>query len=139
LSKYHGAGTGKRGHLQFKLASGQIRREDMGKTHIDCNKLERIVLACEHSHAKKRRLMNDLRSVGIQSYPLCYEDFQGDKLGYFQRVCEILGITISTEAIAAVVDRGAGFEKVHPDEISDFVINHEEVMNRLGHRFVRWQ
>lgn len=138
LSKYHGDGTGKRGHLQFKLASGEIRREDIAKVHVNCDRLEEVILRCEKSHANKRKIMTEFRETGIEVYPLRYEDFLEDKSVYLERVCELLGVTVSPEEVTAALKRGSGFEKVHSDQISDFVENHREVMARFGSRFVAW-
>lgn len=35
LSKYHGDGTGKMGHLQFKLARGELDRADISRIYVD--------------------------------------------------------------------------------------------------------
>jgi len=139
LSMYHGDGTGKPGHLQFKLVRGEIRKDQLGKMHVDCRKLERLILGREREHAAKRRLMTELQRAGVEAYPLCYEDFLNDKVSYFQRICRILEIPISATELNTALSRGAYFEKVHSDQISEFVENHEEVMARFGNRFVRWQ
>lgn len=139
LSIYHGDGTGKRGNLQWKLASGKISREEIGKIHIDCKRLEKIILRCEESLAIRHKLKQEFEQKGIKVYPLLYEDFVQDKLPYFQRVCEILEIPLTEEEIKAVINQGAYFKKVHSDKLSGFVENHEEVMEKFGNRFVSWK
>ena len=42
LSVYHGDGTGKPGALQFKLASGAIKREDIKPIEVDCERLAEL-------------------------------------------------------------------------------------------------
>jgi hypothetical protein len=132
LSKYHGDGTGRKGHLQFKLAKGEIRKEQIGKIYVDCQQLKKIISMCEKSHARKRNLRRALRQKGIEVYQLRYEDFLTDKLEYFRRICKILGITISSDEINSALSKGTYFEKVHSDQIADFVENHQEVMERFG-------
>jgi hypothetical protein len=139
LSMYHGDGTGKTGHLQFKLAGGQVRKDQIGRVRVDCQKLEKLISRCERKHVEKRRLLADFKRAGINVYPLRYEDFLEDKVKYFRRICEILQISVSTDKLDAALTRGAYLEKVHSDRISEFVENHEEVMERFGNRFVRWQ
>jgi hypothetical protein len=138
LSMYHGDGTGKRGHLQFKLTSGRVRKNQIGKIRVDCQKLEKLISKCERKHAEKRRIVADFQRAGIDVHALRYEDFLEDKIEYFQRVCEVLQISISTEQLNAALNRGAYLEKVHSDQISDFVENHDEVTERFGDRFVAW-
>ena len=132
LSKYHGDGTGKPGHLQFKLANGKIKREEIGKINVDCTRLEKIISKCVKSHARKRHLMDDFKLAGVQTHPLFYEDFLVDKQQYFNRILNILDLKTSIEEIDAALRKGTYFEKVHSDDISDFVVNHEEVKEKFG-------
>jgi hypothetical protein len=139
LSKYHGDGTGKPGHIQFKLASGAIDKNQIGKIHINCKRLETIISRCEASHGLKRRLMEELRLAGIPTYPLRYEDFLADKQEFVGQILNFLEVKVSKEQIGDVLDRGQYFVKVHSDDISTFVINHEEVEDRFNDRFVSWR
>lgn len=139
LSKYHGSGSaGKAGHLQFKLAKGEIRREELDKIYVDCARFGEIVNRCQQSHAGKRRLMADLRRAGIQSYPLCYEDFLAEKPQLLARIFNILELEVSGAEIEGAIAAEAFFKKVHSNNIADFVENHEEVEARFGDRFVPW-
>lgn len=139
LSKYHGDGTGSPGHLQFKLAKGELSKEEIGKFHVDCKQLEKIILRCEKRHAKKRHLMEDFKSAGIQAHPICYEDFLSDKHKYFKRLFEFLELEVSKEEIDNALNRGEYFKKVHSDDISEIVVNHEEVKEKFGNRFISWK
>ncbi len=132
LSTYHG------GLLQFKIANKTVDKEDLGKTHVDCEKLEEIISRKEEAHSNKRKLMDQFERAGIEVHPLRYEDFLKDKAKYFQRICETLEMTISREGINSALSSGAFFEKVHSDQISEFVINHKEVMKRFSNRFCSW-
>ena len=138
LSKYHGDGSGQPGHLQFKLASGKISRNEIGKIVVDCTRLRKILSVCEASHAHKRRLIEELQFAGIQAHPLLYEDFLTDKQRYFSQILNHLEIKTSQGEIDAALKGGAYFKKVHSDDISDFVRNHEEVQEKFGDRFVSW-
>ncbi len=138
LSKYHGDGTGKPGHLQFKLAGGKIRREDISKINVDSARLKRIINKCEEFHTEKRKLIEDLKAVGVQSYPICYEDFLADKHQYFKRFFDCLNIEISAEEIDTALNQGTKFQKVHSEDISSFVENHEEILEQFSDRFIAW-
>lgn len=138
LSKYHGDGSGKPGHLQFKLASGKISRNEIGKIDVDCSRLRKIISVCEASHDRKRRLLEELQLAGIQAHPLLYEDFLTDKQQYFSQILNHLEIKTSQGEIDAALKGGAYFKKVHSDDISDFVQNYGEVQEKFGDRFVSW-
>jgi hypothetical protein len=132
LSKYHGDGTGRPGHLQFKLANGKIKRSAIGKIHVDGTRLETIISQCLEAHARKRRLIEDFNLAGIQTHSLIYEDFLTDKQEYLARIFDIIELNPSTEEIDAALKKGTYFEKVHSDDISKFVVNHEEVEEKFG-------
>lgn len=138
LSKYHGDGQGGSGHLQFKLASGQISRDEIGSVAVDCDRLSQILEHCEASHIAKRELMEDFKASGVACAPLRYEDFLKDKPTYFQEFGHFVGQNITPDDVAAAIEKGAYFEKVHSNDISEFVQNHEEVMDRFGNRFFEW-
>lgn len=138
LSKYHGDGTGKRGHLQFKLASGEITRDDIAGITVDCEQFETLVADCEQRHARKRALIDDLAAAGIGTGVLRYEDFLADKQKYFGDLLDAIECPTSSESIDSALTAGTELEKVHSEDISEFVTNHEEVMERFSHRFVQW-
>ena len=138
LSRYHGDGTGKPGHLQFKLAKGEITKDEIGKLHVDCTRLEKIISGCERSHSHKRRLMEEFKLSGIQTYPICYEDFLADKRQCISQIFHFIELKISEEEINDALKMGEYFVKVHSDDISNFVENHEEVKEKFGDRFVSW-
>jgi hypothetical protein len=139
LSKYHGDGTGTPGHLQFKLAAGKISKEQLGKIHIDLQKLEAILKSVQASYEDKRRMMEDLTESGVSSFPLIYEEFQSDKMSYFRKLFGFLELPMQDKSIQSAIQKGAHFEKVHSDDISEFVSNPSEVLDRFGHRAPRWQ
>ena len=138
LSKYHGDGSGAPGHLQFKLAAGSIKKEDIPKIHVDCDNLERIITRCEILLQRKKDLMLSFKHAGIKTYPLKYEDFCQDKFKYFQNMFNHIGINLSKEEINSSLEKDAHFKKVHSDDISRFVANHEEVIEKFGDRFTTW-
>jgi len=132
LSKYHGDGTGNPGHLQFKLANGKIKRNSIGKIHVDSTRFESIISQCVEAHAHKRRLMEDFKQAAIQTHFLIYEDFLTDKQKYLNRILDLLELKTSSEEVDAALERGTYFEKVHSHDITNFVVNHEEVMEKFG-------
>lgn len=139
LSKYHGDGSGRPGHLQFKLARGVITRDEIGKVHVDCDRLEGIISKCETLHKEDRLLMGEFNQAEIQSYPILYEEFVTDKRSYLERLFKILELDVSDDEISRVLGQEEYIKKVHSDDISDFVENHEEVTSRFADRYVSWR
>ncbi len=138
LSIYHGDGTGKPGHLQFKLARRAINRDEIGKVSVDCEQLEKIISKCEVMHAEKRLLMEEFKQAGIQTYPILYEEFVTSKRSYLDNLFKVLELDISNDEVSRVLSQEEYLKKVHSDDISEFVENHEEVLNRFSDRFVSW-
>jgi hypothetical protein len=132
LSRYHGDGTGNPGHLQFRLANGKITREAIGKFHVDSKRFEMVISKCVEAHDRKQVLMEDFKLAGIDAHPVFYEDFLTDKQQYFSRILDLLEINTSIDEIDTALKKGEFFEKVHSDDISDFVVNHEEIMDKFG-------
>jgi hypothetical protein len=139
LSIYHGDGTGKPGHIQFKMARGKFARDEIGKIDVDCERLEEIIAKLEDLHAEKRNLMEEFRQAGIQSHPIFYEDFVADRCKYLEDLFKILELNITRDEITHVLSQEEYLKKVHSDDISEFVDNHEEVMSRFADRFVSWR
>jgi len=138
LSKYHGDGTGKPGHLQFRLATGEISESDINKIHVDCDRLEQVIVDCESKHKQYRRLYEQLVATGVDVHPLKYEEFLDNKQGYFRHLGECLGINWNRPQIDAALARGAYLRKVHSTNIAEFVSNDDEVLEKFGDRFVSW-
>jgi hypothetical protein len=139
LSKYHGDGTGKPGHLQFKVARGAIAKNEIGKIQVDCDRLEEIISNCETLHEEDRRLMKEFEQIGLRVYPIFYEDFVTDKRSYLERLFKILELDIASDEISQVLGQEEYFKKVHSDDISQFVKNHEEVLSKFSDRYVSWR
>lgn len=139
LSKYHGDGTGKPGHLQFKLARGVISKNDIGRITVDCARLGRIIAKCESQHTEQRLLLEDFKRAGIEAHPILYEEFLTDKRSYLERLFEILELNISSDEITHVLSQDEYLKKVHSEDISEFVENHEEVLSNFSDRFVSWR
>ena len=138
LSMYHGDGSGKKGHLQFNVASGSIKKNELDKIYVSCHQLEKMIRTCEKNLQKKKDLMNELKNENIPVYPLLYEDFCQDKFKYFEELFGRINLPVSREEIEDTLQKGAHFKKVHSDDISNFVQNHEEVTDKFGHRFDDW-
>jgi len=138
LSKYHGDGTGNQGHLQFALAKGDITRDDIRPIDVDVDRLRAIIDSCRQAHADKRRLVDDLAAAGVRTQVLRYEDFLADPTAHVAGLLSFVGVEVDVDEIEEVVRRGTRFEKVHAHDISDFVVNHEEVLERVGEQFLGW-
>ena len=138
LSMYHGDGTGKTGHLQFKVAQGKIKLENIPKITVDCSSLEAIISQCESRTQEKRDLLEWFQGTGVKVYPLLYEDFCENKISYFKKFFESIQVKISEQEIEDTLNKGTSFKKIHSTDISSFVINHEEVMDKFGDRYIVW-
>jgi hypothetical protein len=138
LSMYHGDGTGRTGNLQFKVADGNQKRL-MKKIHVDHKKFEQILSRCEQLHATKRGLVEEMRRAGLDAYPIFYEDFLNNRLGYFQGILRYLEIPMSEPQLQSALERGTSLKRVHSGEISDYVENHQEVVEKFSNRFISWQ
>jgi len=138
LSKYHGDGTGKPGHLQFKLARGVVAKNENEKIQVDCERLEKIVSKCKTLHENNRHLMEELKNSGIETHPILYEEFVADRRSYLERLFRILELNITKDEMSKVLDQEEFLKKVHSNDISEFVENHEEVTHRFADRFVSW-
>jgi hypothetical protein len=138
LSKHHGDGTGRPGHIQFRLASGKLARGEIPRIAVDPDVLERKIERCRAIHAEKRRLMAELQAAGIDVLALRYEDFLADPIGYFTDLLTHLGHAVSEEVVQTALARGARVERVHGDDLSEFFINADELEARFGGCFERW-
>src|SRR5690606_32592926 len=70
LSKYHGDGTGRPGHLQFRLARRKIRRSRIPKIHVDLNEFRQLLQTCEETVARKWELIERLNARGVTAWPM---------------------------------------------------------------------
>jgi hypothetical protein len=138
LSKYHGDGTGRPGHIQFALAAGSIGRSDLPAFHVELSRLDAILTKCRLDHERKRRLQADLEAAGIRTAVLRYEDFLADRTAYFQRLLGLLDVGVESEQIVETLDGIRTLGRVHPSDISEFVENHAEVLDAYGDAFVPW-
>ncbi len=138
LSEYHGDGTGRPGHLQFKLAAGKLAKEEIPRIHVDLKAFGRTLRRCEATLAAKKSLYQTLLKNELAVCPLFYEQFCTDKPAYLRNVLKQLEVQFTEEDITGAIGQGAYFEKVHSDDISDYVENADEVVARYGHRVERW-
>lgn len=138
LSKYHGDGTGKDGPLQFKVASGEINHKEIPKIYVDCNLLEKKIENCQKKLNEAKLLCKNLKEAGIDVYPLLYEDFLEDKVKYFKNLFNIIQVPITNQQICNAIEKGTQFKKVHSNDISTFVINHKEVMDKYQDKYIHW-
>ena len=138
LSKYHGDGSGQPGHLQFKLESGEITQQDLNKIFVDCDRLAGIIKDCEKKYAQKRKLADRFAKHGLQVHPLRYENFLNDPKAHIMGLCDVLDVGVTEEQVQQALDIGTKMKKVHSNDIADFVINHEEVLERFGDRYAAW-
>lgn len=139
LSKYHGevAQGGKR-HLQFRMASGEISRDEIPMIKVDRNLFARYVQKCKADIESKRKLYELLQRKGVRVYPLLYEEFLNKPADFFRKFFAELDESIDDAAIDAALSKGTSFRKVHGDDIRDYVTNHEELLAEFGQEYVAW-
>ena len=138
LSIYHGDGAGRPGALQFKLAYGQIKREDIDSIEVDCERLAKEIARCRQKLADKRAVARHLSRYGVDVQILRYEDFESDRGAYMRKLCAKLELDVSDSAMRTALDAGPFFEKVHAYDISTFVSNHQQVLDRVGECYEAW-
>lgn len=138
LSKYHGDGTGRPGHIQFKLASRKINRSQIPKTHVDLNVFRRLLSRCEDQLMQKRHLIARLNHSGVTAWPMLYESFCHDKTAFFAELLSRLDLELSEDDIIAALKKGTRVQKVHSHDIREFVVNADEVLEEFGERYVSW-
>jgi translation initiation factor 2 beta subunit (eIF-2beta)/eIF-5 len=83
--------------------------------------------------------MKEFKRAGVPSYPILYEEFVTDKRSYLERLFRILELDISEDEMSQMLRQEEYIKKVHSDDISEFVENHEEVANRFADRYVSWR
>jgi hypothetical protein len=127
LSKYHGDGTGKRGHLQFD----DVNIKDLHKIQVSWRSLKKKIKKSEKRIENRKKLIQDLNAFGVEAFPLYYEDFCNNKFDYFRQLLKKLDIMITDEEIRQTIHTECYYKKVHPDNIGEFVKNHEEVIKKF--------
>ena len=138
LSMYHGDGTGRPGHLQFKLARGKIDQSQVPKIHVDLNAFRQLLSRCERRIMLKRHLLARLNRNGVTAWPMLYESFCDDKKAFFAEVLSRLDLPSTEHDITAALEKGTRFQKVHSHDIREFVVNADEVLEEFGERYVSW-
>lgn len=138
LSKYHGDGTGRPGHLQFKLANRKIDQSQIPKIHVDLNDFGELLAECERKIRLKRDLVGRLSRSGVRAWPMLYESFCNDPRAFFAEVLSILELPLTEQDITAALAKGTKYQKVHSHDIREFVINVDDVLEKFGEAYVRW-
>jgi hypothetical protein len=132
LSKYHGDGTGNDGHLQFKIATGELDRTKVPAIEVDPVGLQQVIDKCRFIVDMKIKLKHKMQKAGIRTAAVIYEEYMRDPYAYFHKLFEALGRRVSDAEIAAVLEKGSSLKKVHSEDISEFVLNHQEIEAAFG-------
>ena len=138
LSKYHGDGTGQPGHLQFKLANNRIDPTQIPKIRVDREAFRQVLARCERLLGQKRQLLELLDRNGVSAWPLFYESFCNDKKAFFTDVLARLESPSTEQDIDAVLEEGTRFKKVHSNDIREFVVNADEILEEFGEPYASW-
>ena len=139
LSKYHGDGQGKVGHLQFQLASGAIKKSDIPKIHVDLKRFGRLIEQCRRKHDRKREFVEWMMRRGMQVQPLLYESFLNQPIGFFGNFLNQLGHDAHLAEIKDVLTQDIELQRVHSGALSEYVENHEELEETFGSCFESWE
>jgi hypothetical protein len=139
LSKYHGDGTGRPGHLQFDLALGLKKRSDIQRIVVDEDRFARVIAKCESIHRQKRELRASLEARGIPVKALVYERFLEEPSAFFEDAIRFLGGEPGKAEIERALAAGSAIERVHSGDVSTYVHNHREISRRFGDRFAVWE
>jgi hypothetical protein len=138
LSKYHGDGSGRKGHLQFKLASGEIERKDIPRIKVNLNRFGRLVDQCRRKHDAKRAFVERMRQEGLEVRPLLYESFLENRVEFFAQFIGHLGHDVDRAALARSLEGDISLKRVHRGPVSEYVENHKALEARFGSAFESW-
>jgi hypothetical protein len=138
LSKYHGSGNGKVGHLQFQLASGALAKEDIPKIHVDLKRFGRLIDQCRRKHDRKREFVSWMESRGMEVKPMLYESFLDTPVTFFGDFLEDLGHAAEPKKIKRVLEQEIELKRVHDGHLSEYVENHQELQDAFGSSFESW-
>ena len=138
LSKYHGDGTGKKGHLQFKLASGELTRQDIPKINVNLSRFGRLLDQCRRKHDAKRQFVEQMAKDGLKVLPLLYEDFLEDKVRFFEGFLGHINNPVDTDDLKSSLEGDILLKRVHKGSLSDYVENHEALNRTYGDAFEPW-
>lgn len=138
LSRYHGDGTGRHGHIQFKMAKGQIDPADIPKIHVDPDRLARMIARAARQLDQKRTLIKKLRTREMEVHPIFYEDMLADRRRFYREILERIEVDASDATLDAMIKQDTPFRKVHHTDISTFVQNHTEILQRFGEVREQW-
>ena len=136
LSKYHGDGTGKEGHLQFKIAFGDMNRADIPAIEVDPARLRELINERIHMVNNKLRLMRKMNRRGVMAQTVIYEEYLENPKAFFRQLLDAIGHPVNEDEIARVIENGSPIQKVHSNDISEFVSNHEEIEAEFGESFI---
>ena len=139
LSKYHGDGTGKDGHLQFDIAYGRLEPSDVPAIEVDPVRFEKLIDNRRKIVDEKLRLIIKMNKLGIRTGSVIYEEFLTDPHAFFHKLFRAIEHPVTDAEIDAVLEKGTPFRKVHSDDISEFVLNHEEIEARFGECIVDFE
>jgi LPS sulfotransferase NodH len=138
ISKYHGDGTGRAGHLQFRMAGGEIDDDAVPAIRFDPDLFGRIIDKCTRIHETKRWWSDSMRAAGIEVHALRYEDFLSDRTAFFARLLGHLDMPVENRELEARLAQQIRLRRVHGSDISRYVENHREITRLYGDRFIRW-
>ena len=138
LSKYHGDGTGKKGHLQFKLASGEVTRQDIPKINVDLRRFGRLLDQCRRKHDAKREFVEQMSKDGLKVFPLLYEDFLEDKVQFFQGFLGHVNQPVDSVDLQKSLGGEIALKRVHKGPLSEYVENHQALERAYGDAFESW-
>ncbi len=132
LSTYHGDGTHSFGHLQ---GSHDANHE---KIYVDVDRLGTFIHRCRYIHKRKKKIVSELHAAGARVEILRYEDFQSDPKAHFRALCDTLDVDVTDADIQLALDTGTRFQKVHADDISTYVENHQDILARFHDCYEPW-
>jgi hypothetical protein len=138
ISKYHGDGTGRPGHLQFRLATSGPDSPEVPRIRIDPDRFGRVVDKCVRIHGVKRWWAESLESAGIPVHALRYEDFLADRVEFFAGMLDKIDAVMDRRVLRDHLDEGIPLRRVHGADISEYITNHEEITGLYGNRFIQW-
>lgn len=138
LSKYHGDGRGRPGHIQFDLARNRVARAELKPIHVDLDAFARLLDDCRAIIAEKRSLARRMARRGVPVHVLSYERFCRDRTGLYADLLATIDAPATPSDMETAFARGTPLKKVHDDDIRGFVENADALLARFGEPFETW-
>lgn len=126
ISKYRS------GHLQFKLADGRLKRNQIGKITVDHRRLSRMITDCEKRLKHKQSLVSEMQRKGVDARLLRYEKFCFNKKAWLEETLTAIDCDVGViDSVLKNLESSEFFKKVHSDDLRQVISNYDVTKRSL--------